>query len=142
MNLDHALTLASGIIGVCWTALLVAPRARVTQRLLETDAVPLAVCVVYAVLVIPFMPGIFAQFDSLAHIDAMLNNRTLLLTSMLHFMAFDLMVGRAILTDAQRRGIPHWMMVPCLLMSLLLAPIGYVMYRAVRAGNGALRRAP
>lgn len=40
------------------------------------------------------MPGIFAQFDSLEHIDAMRSNRTLLLTSMLHFMAFDRMVGR------------------------------------------------
>lgn len=143
MHLDLALSLASAATCACWILLIVAPRARATRWVLRSDAVPLVLCVVYTALIARYIPGIFLKFDSLEHIHEMLEDRRLLLTSMLHFLAYDLLVGRAMLADAQARGISHARMVPCLVMSLLLAPVGYVMYAAVRwlSGPGAPRGA-
>ena len=51
--LELALRLASGVVGLCWLLLIAAPRARITQRLLGSAAVPLVLCVVYTALAHP-----------------------------------------------------------------------------------------
>jgi len=38
-----------------------------------------------------------------------------------HFLVFDLFVGNWEARDAQRRGVPHWLLVPCLVMTLMFS---------------------
>jgi len=45
-------------------------------------------------------------------------------------------IGTAKLPVEQRRGIPHWAVIPCLLVTLLAGPIGLLVYLAVRAAFG------
>jgi hypothetical protein len=54
-----------------------------------------------------------------------------------HYLAFDLFVGSWQLRDAKRLDIAHVQLIPCLLLTLLLGPIGLVCYFALR---WALRR--
>jgi hypothetical protein len=50
----------------------------------------------------------------------------------LHYLAFDLFIGAWEVRDAQRHGIPHLLVIPCLLLTFLLGPIGLLCYMAAR----------
>ncbi len=54
----------------------------------------------------------------------------------IHYLVFDLFVGAWEVRDARRRGVNHLAVVPCLLLTLLLGPIGLMLYLAIRAGTG------
>jgi len=50
----------------------------------------------------------------------------------LHYLVFDLFVGAWEVRDAQKRGINHWLVVPCLFFTLILGPVGLLLYIALR----------
>ena len=54
----------------------------------------------------------------------------------IHYLIFDLFIGAWESRDAQRRGIPHWAVIPCLLVTLLAGPIGLLVYLGLRAALG------
>jgi hypothetical protein len=50
----------------------------------------------------------------------------------IHYLLFDLFVGAWEVRDAVRRDVPHWLVVPCLILTLILGPIGLLLYVVVR----------
>ena len=82
-------------------------------------------------------PALFIKapggFDSLESLAALLNHdERLLLAAWLHYLAFDMLIGKMILEDSQARGVPHgWMLAP-LLLCFVMGPIGWLLYRALR----------
>jgi hypothetical protein len=54
-----------------------------------------------------------------------------------HFLAFDLFVGRWAYLDSRERAISAWLMAPVLFFVLMLGPIGFLLYLAVRAVDSA-----
>jgi hypothetical protein len=50
-----------------------------------------------------------------------------------HFLAFDLFVGRWIYLDSQERRISAWLVAPVLFLTLMLGPAGFLLYLAVRS---------
>ena len=57
-----------------------------------------------------------------------------LLAGWTHYLAFDLFVGSWEVRDAQRVGVHHLLVAPCLLLTFLLGPVGLLLYFALRAG--------
>jgi hypothetical protein len=49
-----------------------------------------------------------------------------------HYLAFDLFIGGWELRDAQRRGVPHLLLLPCLGLTLMFGPLGLLVYFGVR----------
>lgn len=117
---------------VGWAAMVFAPRTRITRWVLESDVLPLVIGVLYVSLVAPHLPGLLGQFDTLEHIGAALQRPGMLLAGWIHYLAFDFLVGRVVLADSQRRGIPHLLVAPCLVLTFLLGPSGYLAYALVR----------
>jgi Mn2+/Fe2+ NRAMP family transporter len=52
----------------------------------------------------------------------------------IHYLVFDLFVGAWQVRDAQRRGITHLAVIPCLVLTLLAGPVGLLLYLALRTG--------
>jgi hypothetical protein len=50
----------------------------------------------------------------------------------IHYLIFDLFVGAWEARDARRRGVPHLLLVPCLLFTLMIGPVGLLLYVVVR----------
>jgi hypothetical protein len=50
----------------------------------------------------------------------------------IHLLVFDLFVGAWETRDAQRRGVPHLLLVPCLIVTLMIGPVGLLLYVLVR----------
>lgn len=49
-----------------------------------------------------------------------------------HFLAFDLLIGRWIYLDSRERGVSVWLMGPILYLTLMLGPFGFLLYLLVR----------
>lgn len=50
-----------------------------------------------------------------------------------HFLAFDLFVGRWTYLDGHERGISALLMAPVLFLTLMLGPIGFLLYLVLRS---------
>src|SRR5688500_14695704 len=119
-------------VTVGWALMLLAPRSKATRWFVHSDVVPLAISVAYLAVVAPWVPQLFASFDSLDKLIALMTNKPVFFIGWIHYLAFDFIIGRVLLGDAQRRGIPHWAVAPCLLLTFMLGPVGYGLYALVR----------
>jgi hypothetical protein len=57
-----------------------------------------------------------------------------------HYLAFDLFVGTWETRDAVARGISRWIVAPCLLLTFLFGPIGWLAYHVARSTHGRISR--
>ena len=71
-------------------------------------------------------------FGSLAEVSAMCSNPYALAAGWLHYLAFDLFVGAWEVFDSQKNNVAHWYVVPCLLLTLMLGPVGLALYLSIR----------
>jgi hypothetical protein len=137
--LDQSLVLRVTAFGVlaAWALLAILPRWRFTQWLVHSIALPLVLAFLYAYLV--SANALFGQgLPSDAWLDAL--PRTLhdlfvpetAVAAFVHLMLFDLFVGAWQVRDAQRRRMPHLLVVPCLVLTLLAGPLGLLLYLALR----------
>lgn len=114
-----------------WLLLIVAPRWRLTQAI-SGAAIPLTIAVVYLVLIARYMPGAAGGFGSLADVATLFATPGLLLAGWVHYLAFDLFIGSWEVRDASRLGVPHLLVVPCLILTFLLGPVGLLAYLLLR----------
>jgi hypothetical protein len=118
--------------GVGWLLLIFAPGWR-TTRIVAGALIPLAIALLYLVLIVRFMPGAQGGFGSLSEVGALFSQPELLLAGWVHYLAFDLFIGAWQVRDAGRHGVAHALVIPCLIMTFLLGPIGLLAYFGVRA---------
>jgi Domain of unknown function (DUF4281) len=96
-------------------------------------ALPLLLCVGYAAALLAARgsaPG--GNFQSLAGVATLFASPGVLLAGWVHYLAFDLLVGRAIVDDAHTQGISRWAVLPCLPLTFMFGPVGLLAYVAVR----------
>jgi hypothetical protein len=129
---EQIFSACSALATLGWLLLILAPRWRATQAI-SGAAIPLAIAVVYLVLIVRHLPGAAGGFGSLAEVAALFATPGLLLAGWVHYLAFDLFIGGWEVRDAQRQRVPHLLVVPCLLLTFLLGPIGLLAYLLVRA---------
>lgn len=139
MNYEQLNKLLSIPVMLAWAAMIFAPRFRGTRWLLHSDAVQLGLGLVYGVLVVPHVAQAMPAFQSLAGVSALFQTPKFMLAGWLHYLAFDLLVGRVVLADSQRRGLPHLAVVPSLFLTFMFGPLGYVVYALTRAAFGRAR---
>ena len=69
---------------------------------------------------------------SLPAVAELFADRWLLLAGWVHYLAFDLLVGRWEAEDAARHGVSPWLATPCLGLTFMFGPIGWLAYLATR----------
>jgi hypothetical protein len=124
-----------------WALMIFLPHWRVTRRLMSSPLVCAVPAALYAALVIPRFAEVWQAVSNpeLSGIAALLGSPAGATIAWLHFLAFDLFVGRWIYLDSRERGIPAWVMAPVLFLTLMLGPCGFLLYLIVRHTSGYLR---
>lgn len=117
---------------VGWLSLIILPRWKWTARLIASAIIPAILGVVYSVLIITQMPKSDGGFGSLADVATFFENPYLLLAGWIHYLAFDLAIGAWEVRDAQRIGIHHLVVIPCLIGTFMLGPAGLLLYLILR----------
>jgi hypothetical protein len=117
-----------------WLLLVFLPRQRWTARLVCPVVIPLLIALLYLWLVATTFGRTQGGFGSLADVSRLFQNPWALLAGWIHYLAFDLFVGSWEVRDAQRVGVRHLFVVPCLALTFLFGPVGLLLYFALRAG--------
>jgi hypothetical protein len=131
MTAEQIFSILNLMTMAAWLALVFVPRVRWTATVIPMVA-PLLLAVVYVALLVATLPWSEGGFSSLTGVRTLFDNPLLLLAGWTHYLAFDLFVGGWEVRDAQRRGIPHLLVVPALVVTFLFGPAGLLLYLATR----------
>lgn len=134
MTAESLFSLAGMLVLPGWLLLVFLPRWRPVTPLVTAVVIPALLAILYAWLVVVHLPGAGGGFGSLADVAELFGNEHLLLAGWIHYLAFDLFIGSWAVRDAQRNGLPHIAVVPCLLLTFMLGPIGLLLYLLIRGG--------
>ena len=123
---------AAGTLALAaWLVLVLVPlRYRAPQYVAIAAAVLIAM--LYAGLIGAFWTLGEGGFGSLAEVARLVAHPGLLLAGWVHYLAFDLAIGVWERDEARRIGLPQWLLAPCLVLTFLLGPLGWLLFLAVR----------
>ncbi len=117
-----------------WLLMLLAPTWRVTVWVMGSYIAPAVFAAIYVVMIIPGLIDVLPMLvnPKLDAVAALLGDRRAAVIAWVHFLAFDLFVGRWEYLDARERGLTHWLLAPCLFLTLMLGPLGLLCYLGAR----------
>jgi hypothetical protein len=132
---DLVFRLSSLLVLPFWVLMILLPRWRWTARIIRSPLVSVAPALFYAALVLPRVGAIFPAVarPTLAGVAALLGSAEGATIAWVHFLAFDLFVGRWIYLDSQERRLSPLLTAPILFLTLMLGPLGFLCYLAFRA---------
>ena len=131
MSAEQLFSVLNAVAMVAWLPMVFLPKARWATTIVPV-AVPAVLAIVYAALVVLSFPGSDGGFSSLAAVRSLFENPWALLAGWTHYLAFDLFIGGWEVRDAQRHGIPQLVVVPALILTFLLGPVGLLLYLTLR----------
>lgn len=123
------------LVAPFWFLLIFLPNWTWTARIARSPWTVAPAALLYAALVLPSLVNVLTAVANpdLAGITALLGTPTGATIAWVHFLAFDLFVGRWLYLDSRERGLSPWLVSPVLLLTLMLAPIGFLVYLLVRS---------
>lgn len=129
------------LVAPVWALMLLAPRWRVTRRVVASPWVAVPATAAYVAAVVPVLGDVLAAVaqPELAGVAALLGTPAGAMVAWAHFLAFDLFVARWIFLDSRERAVGHVVLAPILVATLMLGPVGLLAHLAVR---GIAQRAP
>ena len=144
MSPAQVFSIANFVALCCWLLLIVLPGRKWVNHLVAGVAVPAAFAALYTVVIAVHFFGSAGGFSSLEDVALLFSNPWLLLAGWIHYLAFDLLVGSWEARDARERGIHHLFVAPCLVLTFLFGPAGWLLYLGVRsrAAGSQLRKQP
>jgi hypothetical protein len=142
MNPDTIFQICGGLATVGWLLLIFGVRPRRLRPAFISSVsggvIPLLLSAAYLVIILTHWPGHRGGFGSLSDVMLLFSNRWLVLAGWVHYLAFDLFIGSWQAAEAQKTRIPHLLLVPCLALTFLFGPIGWLCFYLLRAWH--LRR--
>ncbi|MDW3223084.1 MAG: ABA4-like family protein [Paracoccaceae bacterium] len=131
MDFELIFSLAGMTAFVGWGFLVISPWAPLWSDRIAGILLPSLLALGYAVLLL-FFPAESGGFGSFAEVQMLFNSASALMAGWIHFLAFDLVVGAWICRAARRQGIPFWLVLPCLPLTFLFGPAGFLAFMLVR----------
>ncbi len=137
MNPELVFNIGNLAILPAWLLMLLAPKWKYTQMLTQSYAVVLLLAVLYAVIAFTNLGAIAqADFSSLQGIKNLFLSASksdyFMVAAWFHYLAFDLVAGTYIFQEGQKKAIPHLVLVPCLLGTFMLGPVGFLLFWIVK----------
>ncbi|EFC40392.1 predicted protein [Naegleria gruberi] len=114
--------------------MILLPNTRLTNFLLRSKVVMAVLSLVYSAIIITAMmtspkPIDFFSFDSVAEA---FTNKVMVLGGWVHYLVTDPIVCTLIYYDSLARGIPHIITAALVFLTLMLCPLGLVLYLFLR----------
>lgn len=132
MTPDQLFQLANPAALLGWLGLMVSPLAPRIAQVIAAVTIPLLLSLAYAGLVLAFWWDAPGGFGSLPEVQALFTHPQIALAGWLHYLAFDLFLGAWQVRTARAEGIPHWMVIPCLILTFLFGPAGLLAFATLR----------
>jgi hypothetical protein len=118
-----------------WLLMILLPHWSWTKRIMASLWTVVPAALLYALLVTPNFLALFGELasPSLGSIAALLGTPEGAMIGWVHFLAFDLFVGRWAYLDSRQHGFTAWLVSPILFFVFMFGPLGLLLYLGVRA---------
>jgi ABA DEFICIENT 4-like len=134
MSPDLIFSIANVVALGCWLLLVLLPSRKWVAHTVAGLAVPAAFAALYSVIVLVYFAGAEGGFSSLDEVARLFaSSPWILLAGWIHYLAFDLLVGTWEARDSRERGVPHLLLLPCLFLTFMFGPAGWLLYLGVRS---------
>lgn len=133
MSLETWFSVANSIALAGWLVLLAAPLVPRWSDRISGVAIPLLLAIGYTGLILAFWSRAEGGFDSLANVIKLFGRPELVLAGWVHYLAFDLLIGAWEVRTARAERIPHLAVIPCLALTFIFGPVGFLAFSVVRA---------
>ena len=140
MTPEQVFSIVNLIATAAWVALLILPGRRWVTGIVTSTVVPVLFAIVYVGIVATTFGRTPGGFTTLAGVATLFSNPWALLAGWIHYLAFDLLIGTWETRDARDHGVPHLLLVPCLVLTFLFGPAGWLLYRGVRLAKSSQMR--
>lgn len=141
MTADSLFQIANPLAMLGWAVLALAPLAPRSADRIAGLAIPALFAVAYTGLILAFWSGAPGGFDSLPNVMALFTSPEIALAGWIHYLAFDLLIGAWEVRTARREAIPHLLVLPCLVLTFLFGPAGFLLFLGIRAARRFATRA-
>jgi hypothetical protein len=114
----------------------------------HTKTITLSVAVAYSLLYATLACVLFSEsvlsldiktLTTAEGVTKVFSDSTAVLAGWAHFIVFDLFTARFFLQDSARIGIPHLVVVPCILGCMFFGPVGLLTYVVVKKIHAMIR---
>jgi hypothetical protein len=132
--MDTIFQLSSLLTMPFWFLMIFLPHWGWTKRIVGSLLVVVPAALLYAVLLLPSLGSVSADLanPTLAGISALLATPEGATIGWVHFLAFDLFVGRWAYLDSRSRDLTAWIVSPTLFFVLMAGPLGLLLYLLAR----------
>jgi hypothetical protein len=122
------------LVAPFWFLMLFAPGWRWSQRVIASPWIAAPAALLYVGLIAPglFTGPLLLSPPTLATVAPLFATPEGVTIGWVHFLAFDLLVGRWIYLDARTRSLPAYLTTPLIFLTLMLGPIGFLGHLLVR----------
>lgn len=118
------------IIG--WVILIFLPNWAFADKVIEQGIViALAIFYLYTLTIAKNISGEIyptGNFTTLEGVVNLFKNPRGVLVGWVHYLAFDLLIGLHIKSQAALIGMNHWIQIPCFICTFVLGPVGYLLF--------------
>jgi hypothetical protein len=118
-----------------WLALFCSPLSPRIAMAFAGLVIPVVLSVGYTSLMLVHWASADGGFESLPAVAELMDNPWLLLAGWVHYLAFDLLAGTWEVRVARQDAIPHLLLLPCLALTFLLGPAGFLTFQALRVSR-------
>ncbi|MDP6907933.1 MAG: ABA4-like family protein, partial [Flavobacteriales bacterium] len=114
-----------------WFLLVVFPRKRITELVVHSYLYPFILGILYITLLVLSFGG-EGGMDSLENLKLSFAREEVLVLGWVHYLVFDLFIAAWISRDSRKNHIAHLKIIPSLVLTLLLGPVGLLTYLIIR----------
>ena len=139
MDYERVFSIVGLLAMAGWIVLIVSPLIPKWSDRIAGLIVPVLLSLAYAAIVV-FYPAESGGFGSLAEVGQLFSNPQALLAGWIHFLAFDLLIGAWMCRVGRQEGIKFWLVLPCLPVTFLFGPAGFILFSGVRSTSRFMRR--
>ena len=132
--METVFSLSFLLVAPFWVLMIFVPHWSWTRRIVGSAWIVAPAALLYTVLVLPRVTEIFPELaqPTLAGVRTLLGAPDGATIGWVHFLAFDVFVARWAYLDSRARSLSAWLMAPVLFLTLMLGPMGLLVYLMLR----------
>lgn len=140
MDIETWFIVAHAIAFVGWAALFALPWIGRRRAVLTARWATVPLCLLYLLFLFTHLKAIPTDLGyTPAAVAAFFEKPVLLLAGWIHYLVLDLFTGSWEAEHSEKAGVPYPVLAACLFATLMIGPLGLLLYLAVAAARRSRR---